>query len=110
MTDQSIKEADEAFENKEFKKEHEILTKLNAAEPENVEVIWRLARSYFSLHEDVSDKKEKQELLTKGVDLIRKGLQLNDKHWATHKWFAVCIVPFLPHLNKLDLLLVGFSS
>jgi hypothetical protein len=89
MAEQHIKEADELFEQKEFKKEHEVLTKAHAAEPENVEVIWRLSRSYFSLHEDVTDKKEKEALLNKGLELIRKGLAFNDKHWATHKWFAV---------------------
>ena len=94
----SIQEADELFEAKEYKKEHEVLTKLYAAEPENVEVIWRLSRSYFSLHEDVQDKKEKQDLLNKGLELIRKGLALNDKHWATHKWFAVCFVLLIPSL------------
>lgn len=67
----------------------QVLTKLHTAEPENVEVIWRLCRSYFSLHEDTQDKKEKQDLLTKGLELAKKGLELNDKHWATHKWFAV---------------------
>lgn len=34
MTDQKLQEADELFEAKEYKKEHDILTALLAAEPE----------------------------------------------------------------------------
>lgn len=90
MTDAKIQEADELFETKEFKKEFDILSALLAAEPQNVEVIWRSSRNYFSQAEAVSDKAAKQDLLNKGLDLIKKGLEVDDKHYATHKWFAVC--------------------
>jgi len=104
MTEAAIKEADELFEAKDFKKEHEILTNIHKEHPDDVEVLWRLCRSYFSLSEDTQDKNEKKELVTKGVDLARRGLELNDKHWATHKWFAILIGTlgeFIPTKEKI---------
>lgn len=90
-TEAQIKEADDLFDAKDFKKEHEVLSNLHKEHPQDIEVLWRLCRSFFSLAEDVADKEQKKDLINKGLELSRKGLELNDKHWATHKWFAVCI-------------------
>jgi len=91
MSEEGIKEADELMEKKELKAEHELLNKLHTAEPDNVEIIWRLTRSYFSLSEDVQDKAAKEAYLKKGLEFARKGLEKNDKHFATHKWFAIIL-------------------
>jgi hypothetical protein len=90
--EQSIKEAEELFEQKEFKKEAAVLQAAYAATPGDVEISWRVSRNYFSLFDASSNKDEKKDLITKGLDVITKALEANPDHWAPHKWYAVCVI------------------
>jgi len=67
-----------------------ILVKAQPEYPENTEILWRLARSYFDMADTKADDKAwREQNLTKGLEHATKALQLDDKSAYSHKWFAI---------------------
>eukprot|EP01133_Synstelium_polycarpum_P007706 gene7706-9024_t len=89
MADEIIAQADALHINREYATIYALLTKANEDFPDNIEIMWRLARSYYDKNEEISDKTQKQELVKKGLDLINRGLEMDDNHWAMNKWWAI---------------------
>lgn len=54
-------------------------------------VLWREARALYKLSATNKDKGEKEKNIRDGYELIVKGLDLDDKNYACHKWYAVLL-------------------
>jgi len=90
MADDFLKTCDELHAQNKIQELLDLLTKEYEKDNTNIEVGWRLARAYFDVGEEkINDKEFKKQMLLKGLDIASKCIVLNDKHWATHKWFAI---------------------
>jgi hypothetical protein len=101
------------------KEYHEIYEHLEGAvqsDPENIELLWRFARSHYDLSagkqniliflasnqlvftirqflnlEQTKDNAKKEKFLRDGLVLTEKMLQLDSEHWASNKWHAIML-------------------
>ncbi|XP_061197194.1 regulator of microtubule dynamics protein 1-like [Saccostrea echinata] len=58
---------------------------------ESDEVMWRLARAATDKGKASSDQKVKKSCMYEAFEYAKKALQLNDKNFACHKWYAVLL-------------------
>jgi hypothetical protein len=58
-------------------------------ESNDVEILWRLSRALHHMSKLECDNEEKKRYVFEGYDLILKALQLNDSHYAVHKWYSI---------------------
>uniref|UniRef100_A0A1B0D5A2 Regulator of microtubule dynamics protein 1 n=1 Tax=Phlebotomus papatasi TaxID=29031 RepID=A0A1B0D5A2_PHLPP len=85
-----IPQSDQYFDENKYKEAYEVL--LNHPERDsNVEVLWRIARAQYKAAKEMTNKTEKADMLRKGFEFIRRGLELDDSHYAVHKWYAVLL-------------------
>uniref|UniRef100_A0A1B6LQ53 Regulator of microtubule dynamics protein 1 n=2 Tax=Graphocephala atropunctata TaxID=36148 RepID=A0A1B6LQ53_9HEMI len=89
-TKNAIQESDELFESNKY--QEAISALLPFKDGSDVEVLWRLSRAQYKVSQSssVSDK-EKKELIHEAYERIKKALELDDSHWAIHKWMSVLL-------------------
>lgn len=63
----------------------------NEQNQDDANVLWREARALYKLSTTNKDKAEKEKNIREGYELSVKGLGLDDKNFACHKWFAVLL-------------------
>lgn len=54
------------------------------------EIKWRIARALYSQSKAESGKKS-EELVREAFDYSKAALEINDTHFAGHKWYAVLL-------------------
>lgn len=100
-----VAELDRLHEQKRFADVHALTAAAVRRFPRHVEVVWRHARSYYDLaNERMDDKAYRQRMLKKGLGVARESVQLDEQHFATHKWFAIftsAYGEFLPLKEKI---------
>lgn len=75
---------------------------------EDAELLWRLARAYYSMsstHGSRGDKQKKKECVMKGISYAEKALGINSESSNVHKWYAICVGErgqFLPTKEKIS--------
>eukprot|EP00126_Sphaerothecum_destruens_P003618 Sdes_comp17389_c0_seq1m6591 len=58
--------------------------------PNDCETLWRLARANYDLSENrATQPKEKESYIDKGLQTVKKALELNEQSAGAHKWFAI---------------------
>jgi len=94
MEDKSeqLKMFDEMHSKNQFKELFEQLPKALENDPNNVELLWRSARScYDAAAERPKENDFRKQVLTKGLEYAKKSLELDSNSYMTHKWFAIMI-------------------
>ncbi|XP_023701978.1 regulator of microtubule dynamics protein 1 isoform X6 [Cryptotermes secundus] len=86
-TENLITEADDLFSENKYKELYELLYPYK--ESNDVEILWRLSRALHHMSKQQCHNEEKKRYVFEGYDLIVKALQLNDSHYAVHKWYAI---------------------
>eukprot|EP00124_Ichthyophonus_hoferi_P003049 Ihof_evm9s240 gene=Ihof_evmTU9s240 len=89
----TIDESDRLYDHGKGDK-HEVYTYLIGAlscDPGNIELVWRCSRAAFDLSVLKKDKEEKKELVYKAHEYALRALDLNNKHYAAHKWYAITL-------------------
>ncbi|KAF2078620.1 hypothetical protein CYY_000120 [Polysphondylium violaceum] len=89
MSEQVCTEIDQLQEARDYNKINELLEEALKTSPQDVELLWRLARYYYDKNEETSDKNQKKEYILKSIDTIEKCLTIDPEHWAVHKWWAI---------------------
>lgn len=54
-----------------------------------MEILWRLSRALHHLSKHECSNEEKKQYVFEGYALVEKALQLNDSHYAVHKWYSI---------------------
>ncbi|XP_046384649.1 regulator of microtubule dynamics protein 1-like isoform X2 [Ischnura elegans] len=86
---QKVKEADVLYDQNKFK---EILHVLHPfKEEKNDEVLWRLGRALYKLSQEISDPKQKKEMIFEAYNYVSEALSINEKNSAVHKWMSIMI-------------------
>ncbi|XP_071444685.1 regulator of microtubule dynamics protein 1-like isoform X2 [Hetaerina americana] len=86
---QKLKEADALFNENKFS---EVIKVLQPHKDEkNDEVLWRLGRAIYKLSQEISDEKQKKEMIFEAYKYISEALSLNEKNSAVHKWMSIMI-------------------
>lgn len=80
--------ADTLFDQGDYKGIYELLE--NYKDSKDVEVLWRLTRAIYKLSEAASDV-EAQKLTYEGYNLIRTALEIQEDHYAVHKWMSILL-------------------
>jgi len=86
-----IQECDTLCETAKYTEEFEKLSSLSSTNPNDVELMWRLARCYFDLAEMKTDLEWRKKNFFTGFEIIQKALTVNDQHFAVHKWMAILL-------------------
>ncbi|EFA76831.1 IPT/TIG domain-containing protein [Heterostelium album PN500] len=102
MAEEIISRADALHLNREYATIYTLLEEAHQTYPDNVEISWRLARSYYDKNEEVADKAQKLELLNKAMALINESLAKNEQHWALHKWWSIITSGLGDHLSAKE--------
>eukprot|EP01135_Chromosphaera_perkinsii_P002322 Nk52_evm108s221 gene=Nk52_evmTU108s221 len=86
----SVKEIDELRDAAKFEEALKLADEIVTSDGNNVDALWRQARCYFDLHENVDkDAKSKEAHVDKGLEIVTKAVELDDKSAGAHKWFAI---------------------
>jgi len=100
-----IKQADNLENTSGFEEQLTLLLKSNEDFPDNIEILWRLARSHYQVAVDNPDDKIRQEkLFTQGLVYATKALQVDPNHDTGYKWSGVltnCVDDFKPKKEKI---------
>ncbi|XP_075216777.1 regulator of microtubule dynamics protein 1-like isoform X2 [Lycorma delicatula] len=86
----AIKKADDLFTANKHEEVCEALS--DYKDSGDVEVLWRIARSKYKLSSQPSIAKDvKESVICEGYDVICRALEIDEKHYAVHKWMSVLL-------------------
>lgn len=83
-----IAKADAFFDQGDYKSIYDLLS--NYKDSKDVEILWRLSRALYKMSETASDV-EARKLIYEGYDLIRIALDIQEDHYAIHKWLSILL-------------------
>jgi tetratricopeptide (TPR) repeat protein len=89
----AIEQADKAFWNMNYQKADSVYTSELRRNPENAELLWRLARLQISLGESVENGKTDERLLhyRKAMEYAKTGITLDSTNGKGHSWYAASL-------------------
>lgn len=92
-------------------------------ESNDVEILWRLSRALHHLSKlECNNEEKKKQYVFEGYGLIERALQLNDSHYAVHKWYSILLdmraaydgikarITQLPNVKKHLLVCMGVTT
>ena len=85
----SYSKIDDLQENSNFKEALELCKEHH--DPNDVEILWRLARSYFDIADQTSNVDIQKENINKALPYAQKALKLNPLSAKANHWYAVII-------------------
>jgi len=83
------REIDELQENSNFKEALELCEKHN--DPNDIEILWRLARSHFDIADQTSNVDIQKQNIDKALPYAKKALELDSLSAKANHWYAVII-------------------
>ncbi|RKY47625.1 MAG: hypothetical protein DRP88_04050 [Candidatus Neomarinimicrobiota bacterium] len=87
-----IKKADSLREEKKYQEVLEVLKESEKIDPENSELLWRLARAHFDLADQTpEDMKLQKEHLYPGFEYAKKCIELDPNCAGGHQYYAILI-------------------
>uniref|UniRef100_A0A1L8E5I8 Regulator of microtubule dynamics protein 1 n=1 Tax=Nyssomyia neivai TaxID=330878 RepID=A0A1L8E5I8_9DIPT len=89
-TDELIPQSDQYFDENKYKEAYEILLD-HPDRDKNVEILWRLARGHYKTAKEMDKKTEKETIIRNGFDFIKHAMDIDDTHYAVHKWYAILL-------------------
>ncbi|XP_012224273.1 regulator of microtubule dynamics protein 1-like [Linepithema humile] len=81
-----VAKADAFFDQGDYKSIYDLLS--NYKDSKDVEILWRLSRALYKMSETASDI-EAKKLIYEGYDLISIALDIQEDHYAVHKWLSI---------------------
>ena len=90
MNNDIIKKIDDYQEDSNFEKALELCFS-EYQNDKSVDILWRLARSYFDLADQTSNTDIKKENINKGLPHAKKALEINPLSAKSNHWYAVMI-------------------
>tara|TARA_B100001250_G_scaffold410765_1_gene437886 strand:- start:632 stop:1360 length:729 start_codon:yes stop_codon:yes gene_type:complete len=60
-------------------------------DPDDPDIHWQLARCYFEVLDQSSDKNVRKENAYKGIEFAKSAIRMNPKESQAHHWYAVLI-------------------
>ncbi|XP_063238371.1 regulator of microtubule dynamics protein 1-like isoform X1 [Bacillus rossius redtenbacheri] len=88
-TRKMIREADCLFEENKYAEAYKLLVSMK--DSDDVEVLWRICRALFSMSKQTDDKELKKKHVFEAFETAQKALELDDNHYAAHKWYAILV-------------------
>ncbi|XP_039434643.1 regulator of microtubule dynamics protein 1-like [Culex pipiens pallens] len=85
---ETIQHSDQLFDENNFQEAYDLLVK--SAEPESYDIKWRMARVIYNLSKSAPSPK-KEELIRESFQFATDALALNDKDYASHKWYSILL-------------------
>lgn len=86
-----IDQADAKHDDDAYSATYELLQQAEQLEPDNFEVVWRLARAHFDFSDNSEDETVISDNFYKGLDYAKKALELDDSRAESHKWYGILI-------------------
>lgn len=86
-----IDQADAKHDDDAYSATYELLQQAEQLEPDNFEVVWRLARAHFDFSDNSEDATVISDNFYKGLDYAKKALELDDSRAESHKWYGILI-------------------
>ena len=87
----SYYEIDDLHEQSNFKEALQICIIQHEKKPNDVEILWRLARSYFDIADQTSDVEIQKQNIDKALPYAKKALELDPYSAKSNHWYAVII-------------------
>jgi len=85
-----VKQVDSMEDSSTFEEQLRILQKANEDFPNNIDILWRLARSYYQNAVDHPEDKVRQEkLFNEGLVIATQAVQVDPNHDGGYKWSGV---------------------
>ncbi|XP_032682999.1 regulator of microtubule dynamics protein 1-like isoform X2 [Odontomachus brunneus] len=81
-----LNKADALFDQGNYKEIYDILS--NHKDSKDIEILWRLCRAIYKISKTASDV-EARKLVYEGYNLICIALDIQEDHYAVHKWMAI---------------------
>lgn len=85
---ETIQHSDQLFDENNFQEAYDLLVK--SAEPESYDIKWRMARVTYNLSKSAPSPR-KEELIRESFQFATEALALNDKDYASHKWYSILL-------------------
>eukprot|EP00164_Ancoracysta_twista_P004256 GFYU01005735.1.p1 GENE.GFYU01005735.1~~GFYU01005735.1.p1 ORF type:complete len:244 (+),score=92.61 GFYU01005735.1:22-732(+) len=102
-----LPQADKLCDESKAEETYALLKKADADHPDNVELVWRLARASHDMADfHGGDKALREKYIREGLELADKALKLDPNHYAPHKWTAIlkgCLGDFLSTNEKIQM-------
>lgn len=86
-----IDQADAKHDDDAYSATYELLQQAEQLEPDNFEVIWRLARAHFDFSDNSEDEGVISENIYAGFDYAKRALEMDDGRAESHKWYGILI-------------------
>jgi tetratricopeptide (TPR) repeat protein len=83
--------SDDKHEMDDYDATFNLLKQAEQLEPDNFEVVWRLARAHFDFFDNSEDEAVISENAYAGLDYAKKALELDDGRAESHKWYGILI-------------------
>ncbi|XP_038076550.1 regulator of microtubule dynamics protein 1-like isoform X2 [Patiria miniata] len=85
-----VEEADRLYNEHQPLELHAFL--IQYKDSRNEEVLWRLCRAIRDVAQmNITKAERKKELTYEAFEYAKRCLEINDKNFASHKWYAICI-------------------
>ncbi|KMQ93166.1 regulator of microtubule dynamics protein 1 [Lasius niger] len=81
-----LAKVDALFDQGDYKSIYNLLS--NYKDSKDVDILWRLCRAIYKMSEMASDV-EAPKLIYEGYDLICIALDIQEDHYAVHKWMSI---------------------
>jgi len=89
--DDLITQSDAKNDVDDYDAEYALLKQAEELDPDNFEVIWRLARVHFNFFDNSTDEEVISTNAYAGLDYAKKALELDDGRAESHKWYGILI-------------------
>lgn len=86
-----LDQADAAHEKNQYETVYDLLKQAEQKDPDNFEVIWRLARAHFDFSDNSTDEDVISGNIYDGFDYAKRALAMHDDRAESHKWYGILI-------------------
>ncbi|RMF07078.1 MAG: hypothetical protein D6762_08260 [Candidatus Neomarinimicrobiota bacterium] len=86
-----LSQADALHDQNQFDQVYQVLKQAEKIDPNNFEVVWRLARAHFDLSDNSSDEETINKNIYAGFDYAKKALDMDPNRAESHKWYGILI-------------------
>lgn len=86
-----LKKADDKYDADNIQGNFDLLKEAEKTDPENIEVIWRLARVHFDFSDNTDDESVIEENIYAGFEYAKRALEIDDTHPKSHMWYSILI-------------------
>ncbi|MBL7177701.1 MAG: hypothetical protein ISS66_17915, partial [Desulfobacteraceae bacterium] len=86
-----IQKSETLHDQKKYNETFEVLKEAEKLNPEDPELLWRLARAHFDIADQSDDEAVHKEHFYPGLDYAKRAVKLDPNSAKAHKWYAILI-------------------